>query len=144
MLVLKTIVNIYAVISKPDGPSLIEAIRALAGLEGVEGGEHNQQEGEEEAGHEPALMAMMMRRIKKRMRTDDTDSVVTNLFNSRADQDPLVEEVDVQRLGWRDDQPHHIYANLSLKVKSGKCFCLVLYGCICGVSSQDLSIARLF
>ena len=46
MLVLKTIVNIYAVISKPDEPSLIEAIRALAGLEGVEGGEHDQQEGE--------------------------------------------------------------------------------------------------
>ena len=63
MLVLKTIVNIYAVISKPDGPSLIEAIRALAGLEGVEGGEHNQQEGEEEAGHEPALIIMMLRRM---------------------------------------------------------------------------------
>ena len=62
MLVLKTIVNIYAVISKPDEPSLIEAIRALAGLEGVEGGEHNQQEGEEEAGHEPALV-MRMRRM---------------------------------------------------------------------------------
>ena len=62
MLVLKTIVNIYAVISKPDKPSLIEAIRALAGLEGVEGGEHDQQEGEEEAGHEPALIIMMLRR----------------------------------------------------------------------------------
>ena len=51
--------------------------------------------------------------------------MVTNLFNSRADQDPLVEEVDVQRLGGRDDQPDHIYANLTLKVKGGKCFCLV-------------------
>ena len=51
--------------------------------------------------------------------------VMTNLFNSRADQDPLVEEVDVQRLGGRDDQPDHIYANLTLKVKGGKCFCLV-------------------
>ena len=109
---------------EPDEPSLIEAIRTLAGLEGVEGGEHDQQEREEEAGHEPALMAMMMRRIKKRMRTDDTDSVVTYLFNSRADQDPLVEEVDVQRLGWRDDQPDHVYANLPLKLKSNNCVCL--------------------
>jgi len=75
-------------VGEEDEPSLIEAIWALAGLEGVEGGEHDQQEGEEEAGHEPAL------------------------FNSRADQDPLVEEVDVQRLGWRDDQPDHVYANL--------------------------------
>ena len=43
---------------EPDEPSLIEAIRALAGLEGVEGGEHDQQEGEEEAGHEAALVIM--------------------------------------------------------------------------------------
>ena len=47
---------------EPDEPGLIEAIRALAGLEGVEGGEHDQQEGEEEAGHEPALIIMMLRR----------------------------------------------------------------------------------
>ena len=56
---------------EPGEPSLIEAIWTLAGLEGVEGGEHDQQEGEEEAGHEPALMAMMMWRIKKRMRSED-------------------------------------------------------------------------
>ena len=48
----------YAVIRKPDEPGLIEAIRALAGLEGVEGGEHDQQEGEEEAGHKSALVIM--------------------------------------------------------------------------------------
>ena len=53
--------------------------------------------------------------------------VMTNLFNSRADQDPLVEEVDVQRLGWRDDQPDHVYANLVFKLKSSECFSLSVY-----------------
>ena len=51
--------------------------------------------------------------------------MMTNLFNSRADQDPLVEEVDVQRLGWRDDQPYHVYANLVLKVNSSECLFFV-------------------
>ena len=48
---------------EPGEPSLIESIWTLAGLEGVEGGEHDQQEGEEEAGHEPALIIMMLRRM---------------------------------------------------------------------------------
>ena len=48
---------------EPGEPSLIEAIWTLAGLEGVEGGEHDQQEREEEAGHEPALIKMKMRRM---------------------------------------------------------------------------------
>ena len=58
MLVLKNDSQIYAVTSNPEEPGLIEAIRALAGLEGVEGGEHDQQEGEEEAGHKSALVIM--------------------------------------------------------------------------------------
>ena len=57
---------------EPGEPSLIEAIWTLAGLEGVEGGEHDQQEGEEEAGHEPALVIMRrMKDMTMRRRSDD-------------------------------------------------------------------------
>ena len=30
----------------------------------------------------------------------------------------------MQRLGWRDDQPDHVYANLVLKLNSSNCVCL--------------------
>ena len=83
-------------VGEQDEPGLVEAVRALAGLEGVEGGKEDEEEGEEEAGHEATLL------------------------NSRADEDPLRQQIDVQGLGWGDDQPHNIYANLSLRQVRGE------------------------
>ena len=83
-------------VGEEDEPGLVEAVRALAGLEGVEGGEDDEEEGEEEAGHEAALL------------------------NSRADEDPLHPQVDVQGLRWGDDQPDNIYPNLSMRQMRGE------------------------
>ena len=43
-------------VGEEDEPGLVEAVRALSGLEGVEGGKEDEEEGEEEAGHEAALL----------------------------------------------------------------------------------------
>ena len=43
-------------VGEEDEPGLVESVRALAGLEGVEGGKEDEEEGEEEAGHEAALL----------------------------------------------------------------------------------------
>ena len=83
-------------VGEEDEPRLVESVRALPGLEGVEGGKDDEEEGEEEAGHEATLL------------------------NSRADEDPLRQQIDVQGLGWGDDQPHNIYANLSLRQVRGE------------------------
>ena len=75
-------------VGEQDEPGLVEAVRALAGLEGIEGGKDDEKEGEEEAGHEASLL------------------------HPGADEDLLGEQVDVQSLGWRHNQPDNIYANL--------------------------------